>query len=427
MSLWAPWSLRELVADLESGATSVQAALARSRARVATTEPVVRAWVGDDVDLPIPTIPLVPAGGRLRGVPFGVKDIIDVAGVPTRLGSARHDDAPAAAVDAAVVTAWRATGAVPVGKTVTAEFAFFTPGPTRNPAAPGHTPGSSSSGSAAAVAAGQVPLAIGTQTGGSTTRPASYCGIASLTTAPGRLGFDGVFAMSPTLDSHGVFAATVSDLALAWSAFTATEDVGAGPGGPPRLLLWTAEPLGVVSPSMAAGLARAVEDLRSAGAAVARLPVDGLVAQLIAAHAVVLRHELRTERARELAVADELGERWTALRDQISATSRADHAAALTTIAAGRVELEAVLAGYDAVLGPGATCAAPAGLAVTGDPVLSLPWQALGLPAVGVPGVRDDAGLPLGLQLVARDEPAALRCAVWAERHLRTSTGPAGR
>jgi Asp-tRNA(Asn)/Glu-tRNA(Gln) amidotransferase A subunit family amidase len=412
MSLWAPWSLRELVADLDSGATTGPAALERSRQRVATTEPGIEAWVRYDADVAI------PSGGRLRGIPFGVKDIIDVAGAPTRLGSARHHGAPPSERDAPVVSAWRATGAVPVGKTVTAEYAFFTPGPTRNPANPGHTPGSSSSGSAAAVAAGQVPLAIGTQTGGSATRPASYCGIASLTMAPGRFPFDGVFAMSRTLDSHGIFAATVSDLALAWAALTTTDDVGARPGRAPRLL-WTGEPLGVLTRAMTAHVSAAAQDLRTAGATVHRFPLEELVAELVEAHAVVLRHELRTERAGELAVADQLGERWTRLRDECAATSPAGYESAQAAIRAGLAQVAAALDGYDAILGPAATGAAPEGLAVTGDPVMSLAWQALGLPAVGVPGGRDGAGLPLGLQVIARDESAALRAGVWVEQHLR--------
>src|SRR5947207_395729 len=115
MTLWAPWSLRELVADLDSGATTAPAALERSRQRVAATEPGIEAWVRHDVDVPI------ASAGRLRGVSFGVKDIIDVAGAPTRLGSVRHHGAPPSELDAPVVSAWRATGAVPVGKTVTAE------------------------------------------------------------------------------------------------------------------------------------------------------------------------------------------------------------------------------------------------------------------------------------------------------------------
>jgi Asp-tRNA(Asn)/Glu-tRNA(Gln) amidotransferase A subunit family amidase len=238
--------------------------------------------------------------------------------------------------------------------------------------------------------------------------------------APGRLPFDGVFAMSRTLDSHGVFAATVSDLALAWAALTATDDVGARPGRPPRLLLWTGEPLGVLTGAMAARVTAAAQDLRAAGATVGRFRLDGLVAELVEAHAVVLRHEIRTERAGELAVADQLGERWTRLRDECAATSPADYESAQAAIRAGLAQVAEALDGYDAILGPATTGTAPAGLAVTGDPVMSLAWQALGRPAVGVPGGRDGAGLPLGLQLVARDESAALRAGVWVEQHLRS-------
>jgi Asp-tRNA(Asn)/Glu-tRNA(Gln) amidotransferase A subunit family amidase len=411
MSLWQPWSLRELVADLQAGTATVEGAIGRSRDRFAKTEPELQAWVSYDIPVP-------PEPGRLHGVPLGVKDIIDVAGFATRLGSARYADAPVCGTDAPIVSAWRSTGAAILGKTVTAEYAFYAPGPTRNPAAPGHTPGSSSSGSAAAVAAGQVPLAIGTQTGGSATRPAAYCGIASLAITPGRFPFQGVLAMSPGLDGHGVFAATVADLGLAWSALTGAEDVGVTAGRPPRLLLWTGEPLHVVAPSMTTGIAAALRRLRSAGAAVDLFPLDALVADLIAAHATVLRFEIRTERAAEFAIADELGERWRTLRDASEATTAVEYEAARRAIAAGRTQLTALLSDYDAILGPGATGPAPAGLAVTGDPVLSLAWQAVRMPAVGVPGLRDEHGLPLGLQVVALDELTALRTGVWVERHL---------
>ena len=423
MTLYAPWSLRGLVADLASSVVTEDSVRERSRRRIARTEPEIAAWVAhaEGADASDGTAP----DGPLRGVPFGVKDIIDVAGHPTRLGSALHDAAPPSPTDAAVVSAWRAAGAVPSGKTVTAEFAFFTPGPTRNPVRPTHTPGSSSSGSAAAVGAGQVPLAIGTQTGGSTTRPASYCGVASLTMAPGRIPSRGVYAMSPTLDSHGVFAASVSDLALAWSALGGGEDVGATPPDAPRLLLWTGQSPGPVSPAMADAVAHAAESLRRAGAVVDAALPDALVADLVDAHGVVLHYEMGTACARELAIADRLGPQWIRVRERSRATSSADHEHALDRIAAAREALASALSGYDAVIGPAATGAAPPGLTMTGDPAMSLPWQAVGMPAVAVPGLRDRSGLPLGLQVVAVDEGAALRAGVWAERHLTgTARGP---
>jgi Asp-tRNA(Asn)/Glu-tRNA(Gln) amidotransferase A subunit family amidase len=397
MTLWQPWSLRDLVGDLAGGRTTPAAAVQRARARMTETEPELRAWV---------TLEAAPdttaTSGRLRGVPLGVKDIIDVAGLPTRCGSSLRADREAAAADATIVSAWRAAGAIPVGKTVTTEFAFFAPGPTRNPAATDHTPGGSSSGSAAAVASGQVPLAIGSQTAGSVTRPASYCGVASLVMSRGTFPVEGVVGLSPSLDSHGVYAATVSDLALAWSALTGAGDVGVGEVSAPRVLVWSADPLGVVEPEMAAAVATARERLEAAGVTVHDLPGGEVIAAATAAHPVVMAYEAARERSEELAVADQLSEPLSRLLRTGAATSVEAYEAARGTVADAAAHLSRVLEDYDVVLGPAAPGPAPQGLGATGDPILSRPWQAIGSPVVTVPGLRSSAGLPLGLQVVGR-------------------------
>lgn len=408
--LWQPTSLREAVSG---------EALAHSRRRVADTDDLVRAWVAFD-DEAEPTV-----HGPLAGVPFGVKDIIDVAGYRTGHGSPLHDSDPPAAEDATVVSAWRRTGALPVGKTVTAEFAFFTPGPTRNPANPDHTPGSSSSGSAAAVAAGQVPLAIGTQTGASTTRPASYCGVASLTLARDRLPMEGVLALGPSLDRHGIIAASVSDVAFAWSALSGGPDVALEEGAPPRLLVWPGEALGVVSDEMRVALATATRDLVATGAVVDGAGLEKTAAALMAAYRPISHFEVRTSRARELSIAERIGPRWVELRTASEATTEADYQKSLATVAdlLGRVLRR--LEDHDAIIGPAATGAAPRGLGSTGDPSMSLPWQTIGLPQVAVPGLRRDDGLPLGLQVIARDEFTALRVGSWMEKALGRARPPA--
>jgi Asp-tRNA(Asn)/Glu-tRNA(Gln) amidotransferase A subunit family amidase len=316
------------------------------------------------------------------------------------------------------VRVWRDAGAVVAGKTVTTEFAFFAPGPTRNPAAPGHTPGGSSSGSAAAVAAGQVPLAIGSQTAGSVTRPAAYCGVAALVMTHGRYPVDGVFGLSPGLDSHGVYAAGVDDLALAWSALTGTAP--AAPEGPPRVLLWTAAPFDAVSDDMRRAVDGARARLTAAGAHVDPFPEDDLVAALTAAHPVVMAYEAVRERAAEYAAADRLSEPLARLLRTGAETSDAAYAAARATIDGARAPIAALLTSYDLILGPAAPGAAPAGLDATGDPLLSRAWQALGLPVVTVPGLRDPAGLPLGVQAVgaAHDETRLLAHAAWIQHTL---------
>jgi Asp-tRNA(Asn)/Glu-tRNA(Gln) amidotransferase A subunit family amidase len=395
---WQPWSLRELAGQLADGATTPAEALARSQARTAETEPDVLAWVVRD---PVPV--LVP--GPLGGVPLGVKDIIDVAGFPTRCGTPLRADAAPAEVDAPIVTAWREAGAVPVGKTVTTEFAYFSPGPTRNPAAPGHTPGGSSSGSAAAVAAGQVPLALGTQTAGSVTRPASFCGVASLVMSHGRFPMTGVSGLSPSLDSHGCYAAGVTDLALAWSALTGEPELTAG--RPPRLLVWSPESL--VGPEMAAVQGRLV----AAGAVVDDFPHE-LAVKAAAAQQVVMAYEAARERTEDLSL---LSEQLASLLRTGADIPVREYEAARRTVTEVGARVADLLESYDAVLGPATPGPAPEGLASTGDPVLSRPWQALGLPVVTVPGPRSAAGLPFGLQLVGRvrEETALLTTGCWVE------------
>ncbi|WP_242547695.1 amidase [Amycolatopsis sp. MtRt-6] len=386
--LRASWSLRDATP------------LARSRARIAETESRLRAWVALDF----------PSSGR---IPLGVKDIIDVAGFPTRCGSPLRADAAPALSDAAIVTAWRAAGAVPVGKTVTTEFAYFSPGPTDNPSAPGHTPGGSSSGSAAAVAAGQVPLALGSQTAGSVTRPASYCGVASLVMSHGRFPMDGVTGLSPSLDSHGVFAAGVSDLALAFSLLTGSPATAAA--RPPRLLRWRPP----VEPSMAAAIGFAAARLAAAGAAIDEFPAS--VAELTAAHPVVMAYEAARERAAELAQIARLSVPLATLLRAGLETPEASYAAALRAIRDARDRIAPLLEPYDAILGPAALGPPPAGRHATGDPVLSRPWQALGLPVVTVPGLSTSEGLPLGVQLVGRrgGETALLATGCWVESALQ--------
>ncbi|WP_043848859.1 amidase [Amycolatopsis keratiniphila] len=397
-----PWSLRELVQDLRLGRTTPEAAAKRALARIAETDSQLRAWV-DRTDF-------LPGAG----VPLGVKDIIDLAGVPTRCGSTLRAEAAPAASDATIVTAWRAAGMAPLGKTVTTEFAFFAPGPTRNPAAPGHTPGGSSSGSAAAVASGQVPLALGSQTAGSVTRPASYCGVASLVMSHGRYPVTGVTGLSPSLDSHGVFAATAADLTIAWAALT---EEPAQEARPPRILVWSADALDVVETPMRHALNQAAKRLHEAGAIVEPFRDERLMAELTAAHPVVMAYEAARERAAELAVAERLSAPLAQLLRAGAATSADEYETARATIADGAVRLAET---FDVVLGPAAPGAAPRGLEATGNPVLSRGWQALGLPVVALPGFTDTAGLPLGLQLVGRHggENELLGHACWAERVL---------
>ncbi|MGW0002651.1 amidase [Nocardia grenadensis] len=411
-SLYAPWSLRDLVDDMAAGRTDAAAAWERSADRITATEETLAAWVTRN---PRPQFPT--PDGALGGIPFGVKDIIDVAGHPTRCGSVLRADSEPAAQDAEIVRLWRSAGALPAGKTVTTEFAYFAPGPTRNPAAPRHTPGGSSSGSAAAVAAGQVPLALGSQTAASVTRPAAYCGVAALVMTRGLLPTTGITGLAHSLDSHGYYAAQVRDLACAWAALRGVPDPSAASPRPPRLAFWTAAPLDAVDPVMADAIATLRERLRADGATVIDFAAEQTVADTTAAHRVVMAFEAARERAGELARADALSAPLAELLRTGAATDQSDYDEARRIVENARREVLDMFAGYDAVVGPAAPGPAPVGLAATGDPVLSRAWQALGLPVVTVPGLRTPQGLPLGVQVIGppRTESALLRTAAWIQ------------
>jgi Asp-tRNA(Asn)/Glu-tRNA(Gln) amidotransferase A subunit family amidase len=426
------WSLTETVCGLRAGQITPRDLLDRALAGIAEAEPQVLAWVRVEADAAIQQadgIRVDPGRGPLAGVPLGVKDIIDVAGLPTGCGSTLRSAAPPAAADAAVVRQLRSRGAIPLGKTVTTEFAYFSPGPTRNPADPEHTPGGSSSGSAAAVAAGMVPLALGTQTAGSLTRPAAFCGVAGLVLTTGTVPADGITGLSPSLDTVGLLAATVGDLRTAWAATLAGEPALrralqaraiTGASAAPRVLLWHPRGLGDVDPAMQDALELAAGRLGAAGAKMTPLDWDGPIGALVDDHATVMAYEAARERSAELDRAEELSEPLAELLRRGAATPHADYHTARQQITQAGRYAAALLDRHDAVLGPAALGPAPEGLTATGSPVLSRPWQALGLPVVTVPGLRNRQGLPLGLQLIGRrnDEERLLALAAVLEQRI---------
>ncbi len=376
------------------------AALDRALTRLAAVEDRIRAWV---TVTPTPGV----GDGPLAGVPVGVKDIVDLAGVPTRCGSVARADVGPAARDAAIVTRLRRAGAAIVGKTVTTEFAFFDPGPTRNPHDLARTPGGSSSGSAAAVAAGVVPLAVGTQTAGSVVRPASFCGIAGYALPRGAVPYDGIAVLAPSLDTVGLFAATVVDLAVARAALDGRAPAPSD-DRPLRLLAWDGSAVDAVEPAMRAAHAEAVARVRAAGGEVVDLAVD--VAGTAADQRTVMAAEAAQAVPAALAAVGAgehaLGPQITAFVAEGRTVDPAALAAAHERAATTRAALLDVLDETDAaaVLAPGALGVAPRGLASTGDPAMSRPWHLLGLPALAVAGLRDPDGLPLGLQLVGHPE-----------------------
>ncbi|MEU3269862.1 amidase [Saccharomonospora sp. NPDC006951] len=416
--------LSTMVRRVADGEVSPSALVAGTLRDIEARESAIAAWVRLDEKGALAAareLDDVTRAGPLRGIPFGVKDIVDVAGLPTECGSPLREGR-IARVDAEVVAMLRRAGAVPVGKTVTTEFAYFAPGPTRNPHDPARTPGGSSSGSAAAVGAGTVPLAIGSQTAGSLTRPAAFCGAAGLV-APG-LPTAGFAALAPSLDSVGLLAATVADLTLTFTVLTGTAPVTANP---PSLAVWNGTDVADIEPEMAEALTQTARLAGESGARVAKLDLPELPATLVAAHEKVMAYEAVRALAEEARHPQRLSPQLGELLATGSRISGEEYAAALAVARRHRPAVLDLLADGTFLLAPAAPGAAPPGLAATGSPVLSRPWQLLRLPVVTVPGCRTEGGLPLGVQLIGHPDrvPELLAAAEWVEELTRAV--PAGR
>jgi Asp-tRNA(Asn)/Glu-tRNA(Gln) amidotransferase A subunit family amidase len=372
--------------------------------------------------------------GALHGVPVGLKDIIDTADMPTENGSVLHAGRTPSR-DASVVALLRAAGAVIMGKTVTTEFATRTPGKTRNPHNSGHTPGGSSSGSAAAVAAQMVPLALGSQTTGSTIRPASFCGVYGLKPTHGLIPRHGMFQLSRTLDHVGLFARSVEDIALLLEELATYDerDPDSRPRArvPYRAIAAEEPPLTPMFAFVKTSLWERVDaDAREAfGELVEHLGDRVEEVELVTPADEVLEWQ-RAIGGAEIAI--NLRREWDKGRDKLSAALRAriEHGREVRARdyleALGRVpELNASLTElfeqrYDAILTPAAFGTAPKGLESTGDPAFCALWTLCGMPALNVPLMQGANGLPLGVQLVgARHRDARLlRTARWLVSHL---------
>ena len=396
------------------------AALDRRLALVDDTEPVIRALLPepDRRRRLISEMEAAPEG-PLRHLLVGVKDIFHARGLPTRAGAglpaglfAPEDGSVG---DAACVAALRAAGAVVLGKTVTTEFAYFEPGPTRNPRDPAHTPGGSSSGSAAAVAAGYCELAIGSQTVGSVIRPAAFCGVVGFKPSFGRVSRAGLLPCSPSVDTVGLFAPDTATAARGAEVIVEGWDAAA-----PESLRQSAAPrpvLGIpegpylrqASAEGLAGFEAQAARLESAGFQVKRLEVLADIEAVNSRHRDLHAAEMAREHA---AWMEEHLDLYQPLTREFLLRGREIPEARLLEAREGRGPLRRRLeeamaaAGIDLWICPAAPGPAPRGLGATGDPVMNLPWTHAGLPALSLPAGR--AGrLPLGLQCVAargRDE-----------------------
>jgi len=388
--------------------------------QISVREPELRAWVTVDSDgARTQAVELERAAGRrgaLWGVPVGIKDLIDVAGLPTGCGTALRGSVNAIE-DAECVDALRVAGGIVLGKTVTTEFGYFAPGPTRNPVNPAHTPGGSSSGSAAAVAAGMVSLAFGTQTAGSLTRPASFCGVAGFVAATGQFSLKGVTGLSPSLDSLGLLAPTVGDLQFAWGALRGEAQFNIHPVGTPRLLIWRGSDVGPVSLEMVSALDALAAVLARAGAICSDWTDDASIRVLTEHQSTVMAYEAARERCAEMAQLNSLSGALATLLTAGSTTAEQNYVASTRAITFARQVILNSLNEYNAIVGPAALGSAPVGIEATGSPVLSRAWQALGLPVVTVAGFSSSAGMPLGIQVIGRPgrERQLFTLAEWIE------------
>jgi aspartyl-tRNA(Asn)/glutamyl-tRNA(Gln) amidotransferase subunit A len=371
--------------------------------------------------------------GPLHGIPLGIKDIIDVFDWPTAAGSKRWARTIARR-DATATDRLRQAGAVLVGKTVTTAYASYDPPPTRNPWDAGRTPGGSSSGSAAAVACGMCLGALGTQTGGSITRPASYCGVASCKPTLGRVSLDGVLPLAPSMDHVGPMAATVADLALLLQTIAGFDPrdpacsrrpvpdwlAGLATPSPPRLGRLRGYFDSRAESEVLGAMDGVVTAFRRAGAAVEDVALPARFADVDRLHRTVMAveaaayHESRLRRH-----PDDYPPQVSRLLEEGLACPATDYARCKENQWRLAAEMAGCFGGFDALLSPATTGPAPEARS-TGDAAFNVPWSYTGLPTVSVPAAWTAGGLPLAVQLVAPrwHEGNLFSAASWCEQIL---------
>lgn len=409
--------------------------------RIADLEPQVGAWAWLDEDHALAQARRLDQWrqsgrslGPLHGLPVGIKDIIDTKGIPTENGTP-IDAGRVPSEDAWIVARLRAAGAIILGKTVTTEGAFLHPGKTRNPHNLDHTPGGSSQGSAAAVAAGMVPLAVGTQTGGSVIRPAAFCGIVGLKPSFGMIPRTGILSQSPTLDTVGVFARSVADCALLAEVLAGHDpaDRATEPLPAPRLL-----DTALASPPVAPVFAflkppgwdgadpqtiAAVQELATfLGEQCFEVTIPGLEDAAAIRRRINLAEMAKCYHVLERRGRDRMSDVLRGAMDEGKAVLARDYIAALDWPTVMNATMAPIFARCDAILCPAAPGPAPRGLDSTGDAIFNGLWTLTGMPAVTLPVFTADNGLPMGIQLVGRrgDDARLLRTARWLATQLET-------
>ena len=434
MSLCA-LSLTQAAADIREGRITSAELVLDCLERVDAVESKVQAWAFLDREHAMQQAEAADLYrkqgkglGPLHGVPVGIKDIFDTGDMPTELGSPLWAGRTPRR-DAAVVARLRAAGAVIMGKTVTTEYAYFQPGKTTNPHDAGRTPGGSSSGSAAAVAAHMVPGAVGSQTNGSVIRPAAFCGVVGFKPTHGLIPRTRALLLSRTLDHVGVFARTVADVALVAETLVGFDEedpdtrpiarpplaavAASEPPLPPRLAFVRSPVWEHAEPVTREAFTELVEAL---GEAVAEVELGASFARAVEMHRTIMEVEMAHNLHRDY---EKGRDRFSAVLRKLIERGRrhaaVDYAAAVAGIPSLNRALEPVFDEFDAIVTPAAPGEAPRGLETTGDPIFCTTWTYLGTPAVTLPLLRSAAGMPLGVQLVGRRDGDArlLRTARW--------------
>jgi Asp-tRNA(Asn)/Glu-tRNA(Gln) amidotransferase A subunit family amidase len=443
-----PLGLTDTLRAYREGRATVQDYVTSCSNRIAHLEPRIQAWEWFDASRAMADAE-ERAGGILAdlplyGIPVGVKDIINTRGIPTRMGS-RIYATNVPSLSAWVVRRLEALGGLVMGKTVTTEFAYRSPGKTRNPWNPAHTPGGSSSGSAAAVAAGFVPVAIGTQTLGSVIRPAAFCGVVGYKPSFGAITRNGIHAFAPTLDTVGVFARSVADAAwfgaclmgqdardeaTAIRAPLSTLHVPLAPlGGSPRLAVVRTPKWSLATEAQRVHFDECVARLAAAGAAVKEVALPKFFDEAWDNVMVIMCREavksfFSVESRHRIRLSPPLIE----ILDRGHRITPEQHARARDKREHYRQWLDSMFDRFDAIVTLPATGEAPEGLSSTGDATFNSLWTQAGLPAVTIPSGRGPKGLPLGLQVVGRyrADERALQVAAWCEAMIGVDMGLAG-
>lgn len=418
---------RALAAAVQAGRISAEAATRGFLDRIEARDGAVQAWVHLDPEGALAAARAVDRGevrGPLAGVPLAIKDVIDTGDMPTEYGSAIYRDFRPGR-DAGCVHLARRAGAVALGKTVTTEFATMSPGPTANPFAPGHTPGGSSSGTAAALGAGMTLLGFGTQTSGSTIRPAAFCGVVGYKASLGRIDRTGIKPLAESLDVLGVMARDVRDAALLAAVVArdpalnagAAEEVSAG-------LFLPEQSAPELSGDGRAALLAAAEVLGGLSAVETPVWWDDLGP----AHEAVFAWEASAALAPERDLHwDTVTEASRGFLTRQAGSTLAGWQAGIAARGAALADLDALFGPHEVLITPPAPGAAPEGLGSTGKAAFNMRWTLLGTPSLSLPAGLDAQGLPLGIQIIARPGQDARLLAVAAavEDRLRAAGLPA--